>query len=99
MAGQSWIAKPLITLLTDVLRTHPEVAPTAAVPPQPFGLTPREREVLTFVVQGCGNKEIAQRLAVSEETIKHHLTRMFDKVGAGNRLELALAATRADLVN
>jgi two-component system nitrate/nitrite response regulator NarL len=98
MAGQSWIARPLTTILMDVLRTRPETA-AAAAPPQPFGLTPREREVLSFVVQGCGNKEIAQRLSVSEETIKHHLTRMFDKVGAANRLELALAATRNDLVN
>jgi two-component system, NarL family, nitrate/nitrite response regulator NarL len=98
MAGQSWIARPLVTDLMDVLRTRAD-AGTSAAPAQPFGLTPREREVLTFVVQGCGNKEIAQRLAVSEETIKHHLTRMFDKVGAANRLELALAATRNDLVN
>jgi DNA-binding NarL/FixJ family response regulator len=98
MAGQSWIARPLVTDLMDVLRTRADAA-TGAAPPQPFGLTPREREVLSFVVQGCGNKEIAQRLAVSEETIKHHLTRMFDKVGAANRLELALAATRNDLVN
>src|SRR4051812_5421205 len=98
MAGQSWIARPVITDLMDVLRTRAD-ASSGAAPAQPFGLTPREREVLSFVVQGCGNKEIAQRLAVSEETIKHHLTRMFDKVGAGNRLELALAATRNDLVN
>jgi len=97
MAGQSWIARPLVTDLMDVLRTRADGA--ASAPAQPFGLTPREREVLSFVVQGCGNKEIAQRLAVSEETIKHHLTRMFDKVGAANRLELALAATRNDLVN
>ena len=55
--------------------------------------------MLSLVVAGCANKEIAQRFAVSEETVKHHLTRMFDKVGAANRLELALAATRNDLVN
>jgi two-component system nitrate/nitrite response regulator NarL len=98
MAGRSWIAPTLITSLMDVLRTG--VDPASAAPPAPaFGLTPREREVLSLVVQGCGNKEIAQRLAVSEETIKHHLTRMFDKVGAGNRLELALAATRKNLIN
>ena len=97
LAGQSWIAPSLMTSLMEVLRARPE--PAASAPPQPFGLTRREREVLSFVVQGCGNKEIALRLAVSEETVKHHLTRMFDKVGAGNRLELALAATRNDLVN
>jgi two-component system, NarL family, nitrate/nitrite response regulator NarL len=98
LAGQSWLAPAVMTNLMDVLRTRGDSTP-AAPPAQPFGLTRREREVLSFVVQGCGNKEIALRLAVSEETVKHHLTRMFDKVGAGNRLELALAATRNDLIN
>jgi DNA-binding NarL/FixJ family response regulator len=96
--GQSWIAPNLMTPLMDVLRKRGDQ--TAGTPPaQPFGLTRRERDVLSFVVQGCPNKEIAQRLSVSEETVKHHLTRMFDKVGAANRLELALAATRNDLIN
>jgi DNA-binding NarL/FixJ family response regulator len=98
LAGQSWMAPALMTGLMEVLRARVEPA-AAAAPSQPFGLTRRERDVLSFVVQGCGNKEIAQRLAVSEETVKHHLTRMFDKVGAANRLELALAATRNDLIN
>jgi two-component system, NarL family, nitrate/nitrite response regulator NarL len=98
MSGKSWIAQTLSTSLMDELRARVDPA-TSAAPAQPFGLTPREREVLSLVVEGCGNKEIALRLAVSEETIKHHLTRMFDKVGAGNRLELALAATRNDLIN
>jgi DNA-binding NarL/FixJ family response regulator len=96
MSGESWIGRQLMTGLMDVLRARVDPAPAAS---QPFGLTPRERQVLSLVVQGCGNKEIATRLTVSEETVKHHLTRMFDKVGAGNRLELALAATRNDLVN
>ena len=98
VSGQSWMAPGLLTNLMDVLRVGVDSAHSAA-PVQPFGLTPREREVLALVVEGCGNKEIALRLAVSEETIKHHLTRMFDKVGAGNRLELALVATRHDLAN
>jgi DNA-binding NarL/FixJ family response regulator len=98
MAGRSWIAPTLVTSLMDELRARVDPA-NAGAPAQPFGLTPREREVLSLVVEGCGNKEIALRLAVSEETIKHHLTRMFDKVGAANRLELALAATRNDLIN
>jgi DNA-binding NarL/FixJ family response regulator len=98
VSGQSWMAPGLLTSLMDVLRVGVDSAHSAA-PVQPFGLTPREREVLALVVEGCGNKEIALRLAVSEETIKHHLTRMFDKVGAGNRLELALVATRHDLAN
>jgi two-component system, NarL family, nitrate/nitrite response regulator NarL len=98
MAGQSWLARTQLTDLMEVLRTRVDAAHEAPAS-QPFGLTPREREVLSLVVEGCGNKEIATRLTVSEETIKHHLTRMFDKVGAANRLELALVATRHHLAN
>jgi DNA-binding NarL/FixJ family response regulator len=99
MAGQSWVGQTLVDDLLDVVRglVHPTPGPSQRQ--QPFGLTNREREVLSLVVAGCANKEIAQRFAVSEETIKHHLTRMFDKVGAANRLELAMTATRIGLVN
>jgi len=65
----------------------------------PFGLTRRETEVVALVGAGCNNREIAQRFAVTEETIKHHLTRIFDKVGAANRVELALVAARHGFVN
>jgi len=98
MAGQSWIGQTLIADLMDVVRDLAH-QPSGPARQQPFGLTPREREVLSLVAAGCANKEIAQRFAVSEETIKHHLTRMFDKVGAANRVELALTATRNGLVN
>jgi DNA-binding NarL/FixJ family response regulator len=62
-------------------------------------LTPRERQVLEMVVAGHSNREIAQQWTVSEETIKHHLTRMFDKVGVANRVELAMLATRDGLLD
>ena len=98
LAGQSWVGQTLVDDLLDVVRSLAHQPPSTARN-QPFGLTLREREVLALVVAGCANKEIAQRFAVSEETIKHHLTRMFDKVGAANRLELAMTATRVGLVN
>jgi two-component system, NarL family, nitrate/nitrite response regulator NarL len=99
MAGQSWISQTVVDDLLDVVRGLAHQTAGASPRQQPFGLTNREREVLSLVVAGCANKEIAQRFAVSEETIKHHLTRMFDKVGAANRLELAMTATRVGLVN
>jgi two-component system, NarL family, nitrate/nitrite response regulator NarL len=99
MAGLSWVGQPLVDDLLDVIRGLARGTQGGSPRQQPFGLTNREREVLSLVVAGCANKEIAQRFAVSEETIKHHLTRMFDKVGAANRLELAMTATRIGLVN
>jgi DNA-binding NarL/FixJ family response regulator len=97
LGGKRWLDKSLVCALMDLVaasRTH-----AATVIQQPFGLTPREREVLAHVVAGDGNKEIARKCSVSEETVKHHLTRIFDKVGASNRLELALVATRRGLVS
>jgi len=54
-------------------------------------LTRREREVLACVAQGISNQEIAQRLCISEPTVKTHLTRIFAKLSVKNRLSAALA--------
>ena len=97
LSGKRWLDKALVADLMELVGT--ERPQSTAVLPQPFGLTPRERQVLAHVVAGDGNKEIARKCAVSEETVKHHLTRIFDKVGASNRLELALVATRRGLVS
>ena len=97
VAGQHFVAPALVTNLLDIVRTF---APTAEASrgKAASGLTPREREVLGLVVAGYANKEIARTFSVSEETIKHHLTRMFAKVGAANRVELAMVATERGLV-
>jgi two-component system, NarL family, nitrate/nitrite response regulator NarL len=96
VSGQSWLGKTLVADLMEMVGTL--ARDSNARSRQPFGLTPRERQVLSLVVAGYANKEIARQCTVSEETIKHHLTRMFDKVGAANRLELAMVATQSGLV-
>lgn len=57
-----------------------------------FGLTPRELEILSAVVAGYSNREIANYCKIAEETVKHHLSNMFDKLGVSRRLDLALFA-------
>jgi DNA-binding NarL/FixJ family response regulator len=97
LAGRYWVGQTLVTDLLEVVR--PLIQSSRAVGGRlAFGLTPREREVLGLVVAGYANKDIAREFAVSEETIKHHLTRMFDKVGVSNRLELAMFATERGLL-
>jgi DNA-binding NarL/FixJ family response regulator len=60
-------------------------------------LTGREREVIAQVGQGLRNKQIADRLGITETTVRHHLTSIFDKLGVTSRLELVLFAHRRGL--
>ena len=63
------------------------------------GLSPRESEVLKLVAEGCGNREIAAKLGISENSVKMHLKRSFFKLGASDRAEaVSLAAKRGFLV-
>jgi DNA-binding NarL/FixJ family response regulator len=63
-----------------------------AVHPAPFGLTPREVMITRQVAEGVTNREIADRLSISIQTVKHHLTMIFDKTRVSTRLQLALLA-------
>jgi len=68
---------------------------TAAMPH--FSLTSRELDIVAAVRRGESNRAIARRLALSEDTVKHHLTSVFDKTGVASRLELALFAMQHGL--
>lgn len=57
-------------------------------------LSPRERQIMGLLAQGLRNKEIAWQLCITEGTVKVYLSRLFDKLGADDRLELALLALR-----
>jgi DNA-binding NarL/FixJ family response regulator len=66
---------------------------------RPFALTAREMEIVEAIASGDSNRDIAERLNISLQTVKHHLTSVFDKTGTSTRLELALFAIRQGLVN
>jgi two-component system, NarL family, nitrate/nitrite response regulator NarL len=91
MAGQYWIGRESVSDLVRALRAF---SPVEGGGPRSreFGLTPRELEIVTLVVAGYSNPEIAQRCTISEQTVKHHMSNIFDKLGVSNRLELALFA-------
>ena len=63
-----------------------------------YGLTPREMQVLNCIVEGCTNRDIAQQFSLSEETVKRHLSNIFDKTGVSTRLELAMFAIAHHLI-
>jgi len=93
MEGQYWIGRESVAGLVETFRSH-----MCESVDRRLGLTPRELEIVTTVTAGFTNKEIAQRFSLSEETVKHHLTRIFSKLGVSNRLELALFAISQHLV-
>jgi two-component system nitrate/nitrite response regulator NarL len=66
---------------------------------RPYGLTPRELEIVDAIARGDSNREIAITLGISLQTVKHHLTSVFDKTGTSTRLELALFAIRHGIVD
>jgi DNA-binding CsgD family transcriptional regulator len=63
-----------------------------------LGLTPRELEMLEFVAGGLSNREIAERAFVSENTVKTHLSRVFDKLGARRRTQAVQRAKQLRLI-
>jgi DNA-binding NarL/FixJ family response regulator len=87
-------------------RAPTSVEPDLPVPPaaerahRKDALTQREREVLAALLDGCStNRDIATRLAISEDTVKHHMSSLFDKTGASSRVGLALFAVQRRLLD
>jgi two-component system, NarL family, nitrate/nitrite response regulator NarL len=62
-----------------------------------FGLTSREVEIISAIKKGSSNREIAGQLAISEETVKRHLSNIYAKLGVSSRLELAVLASEQHL--
>jgi DNA-binding NarL/FixJ family response regulator len=69
-----------------------------AAPAKRFNLTRREMDIVSAVAAGESNKSIARKLSLSEDTVKHHVSHVFDKLGVFSRLELAVFAFNNDLV-
>jgi two-component system, NarL family, nitrate/nitrite response regulator NarL len=96
-AGEAWLDPSLTARVLSGMsrpgkarKADPEAAKIAT-------LTEREREVLSIVGEGLKNKEIASRLFISEWTVRHHLTSIFDKLQVSDRVELILYAYRHNL--
>jgi DNA-binding NarL/FixJ family response regulator len=95
MAGQYWVGQQSYETREAALKQHHQ---TEKKTPKKYGLTPREMEVLRAAVSGLSNKDIAAQYTISEQTVKHHITSIFDKLGVYNRLELTLFALHHKLV-
>jgi DNA-binding NarL/FixJ family response regulator len=94
-AGEA-LLDPAVTrrLIGEFVRLRPRRAPESSL----GGLTPRETEVLTLVAEGLSNTEIAERLVVSDQTVKSHVSRVIAKLGLRDRTQAVITAYESGLV-
>ena len=83
----------------DLVRAMVGSADARIASRNPFRLTRRQLEIVSAVALGETNKEVAQHFSISEETVKRHLSSIFDKLGVFSRLELAIFALNHGLVD
>jgi DNA-binding NarL/FixJ family response regulator len=92
-----WLGCNAAGQMVDTRRDVPG-ADMRAVATNKYRLTPRELEVVSRVASGESNKQIGEALSMRENTVKHHLTSIFDKTGVFSRLELAVFAMNHGLI-
>ena len=87
-SGEVWIDRAMVgDVLTEMVRGGPDPASL-----QIDSLTDRERQVIKLIAEGLRNKQIGERLYISETTVTHHLSSIFSKLGVSDRLELVIFA-------
>ena len=94
--GEMWVDRVVATtLMSDLQRPgRRNDADRARI----ASLTARERDVVNLVGEGLANKAIAERLSISDNTVRHHLTSIFAKLGVTDRLSLVVYAFRHKIV-
>jgi DNA-binding NarL/FixJ family response regulator len=97
LAGQVWIGRDSVGPIVERMRrlSHQHASEQHA---RKLRLTRREMGIVMAVAGGESNKDIARRLAVREDTVKHHVSNVFAKLGVSSRLELAVFAINHELV-
>lgn len=97
-SGKHWVDQESVPHLIQAVRGMEPPIRASAVK-QDLGLTPREMQIIALIVAGYTNKDLARELKISQNTSKHHLTNIFNKLGVSNRLELVLYAIDNRLVD
>ena len=94
-AGESVMSEAMTTKLMEQFRLGG--SPAVALPSEGDRLTPREREILTFLARGDSNKEIARSLALAESTVKIHVQNILKKLNLSSRVQAAVFAVEHGL--
>ena len=101
LAGQFWLNDEPLADVKEVIHELSEKMEKekAKSYPKLEMLNPKEVQIVNYIVEGRTNKDIAETMATSEQVVKNHLGKIFDKLGVFNRLELALYALDNHLVD
>ncbi|MFJ2115644.1 MULTISPECIES: response regulator [unclassified Streptomyces] len=94
-SGRSMLDPATTTRLMNSLRGGDPEEGREAAPEVLSGLSPREREILGLIGEGLTNRQIGERLYLSEKTVKNHISRLLAKLGVERRIQAAVLATRA----
>lgn len=97
-AGEAWLDRATMANVLAELARGQQRTPRDPDAERIASLTPREREVITLIGEGLTNKQLAARLVISQNTVRHHLTAIFGKLGVADRLDLLIYALRHGLV-
>jgi DNA-binding NarL/FixJ family response regulator len=93
--GEIWLDNRMTAEVIDAFKKSAEAGQRREKPL----LSDREKEIVQLVAQGFRNREIGEKLFISEQTVKNHLHNIFDKLGVSDRLELALYAIHHRLID
>jgi DNA-binding NarL/FixJ family response regulator len=97
-AGEVWLDRSMTAAVLEDLTRRKETQKLNPEEAKIVTLTGREREVITSVGEGLKNKQIGERLFISDVTVHHHLTSIYSKLEVSDRLELVIYAYRHGLV-
>jgi DNA-binding NarL/FixJ family response regulator len=98
MAGHYWLESESVTILVEELRDFLAQS-NGTTSLKDYGLTRRELDIIVKIATGQSNKQVGEDFSISERTVKHHLTNIFNKVGVSNRVQLALFAINHQLMH
>jgi two-component system nitrate/nitrite response regulator NarL len=96
-AGEIWLDSGTMAAVMRQFSSRLGPTPPSSLAEGCLGLRRRELEIVALVTQGLRNQEIAQKLSISEQTVKNHLHNIFDKLAVSDRLELALYAVHQNI--
>jgi len=96
-AGEIWLDSHTTAAVMRQFSSPMDSAPMGSRDRDRSPLSQREREIVVLVAQGFKNKEMAEKMFISEQTVKNHLHNIFDKLGVSDRLELALYAIHKNI--